>query len=351
MSEIDFGLLAEIPTQDLQDIMDAIKDGATEPGDAMGFGPPALNAIEDMALAHYRGQQYDKASTLYGFVLRMNATRASAWRGLGACSHALKVYFIAAKCYEMAVKHDPSDLISKVYLGECLCQIGEKTAGLKLLGEAVETGTKDANLLPFISRARMIVSADGGLPPRLVLMEHGKTILSQGTELVAADSDREITADDILANPQNKAVIDKLAEMVKDNRLTYAEIGGFTDKELDGAYACACKYAEIGKLGEAMQIVGFLMLLDPHKGRYYQLGGVCFQLLKQYEHAECYYDVALAYDPDNAMSLVYRGESLIMLVEIDAGVTFVKEGVEKATTKEFADVKKRGQALIQQFST
>src|SRR5436309_1230354 len=70
--QFDLGLLASIPDQDLEDIVASIKRGAKHPGDALGFGPEALNAVEQMAVGFYRANMFDRAAVLYGFLLRMN---------------------------------------------------------------------------------------------------------------------------------------------------------------------------------------------------------------------------------------------------------------------------------------
>ena len=48
--------------------------------------------------------------------------------------------------------------------------------------------------------------------------------------------------------PKLFAAIQEMKKAISEDRLTYKEIGGFTDNELEGAYACACKYAEIGRI-------------------------------------------------------------------------------------------------------
>ena len=45
----------------------------------------------------------------------------------------------------------------------------------------------------------------------------------------------------------------ELKELINDGRLTWAQVGGFTKNEMDGAYACAAKYAEMGQVMEALQ--------------------------------------------------------------------------------------------------
>lgn len=354
--EPDLSALAQIPDQDLEDIVAAIKEGAQHPAEALGFGDDALNAIEKMALGFYRAKLYDKASVVYGFVLQMKQNRGSAWRGLGACCHALKDYYLAVKCYQGAVENDPDDVVARVFWGECLCQVGEKENGLELLKWVIDKGTKDPSHAPYITRARAIVGAGGGIPNRLVLMNEGQKLAADAAELIGEeggpvfDPDAEITVDDMKKNPELNSMMGEMRNAVEEGRLTYAEVGGFTENELEGAYACACKYAEMGQVVEAIQISGYLMFLDPYNGRYYQLVAICLQRMKQYENADYYYKMALLFDKDNPMSLVYRGESKIMAGQTDEGLEFIRQGVEEAKKNtDHQDLVDRGGVLLKQF--
>jgi tetratricopeptide (TPR) repeat protein len=358
----DLSFLTQIPDRDLEDIFAAIRAGAEQPGDALGFGPEALNAVEQMALSFYRTRMVDKAAVLYGFVLQMNVRRGTAWRGLGACTHSLQRYDLAVECYRRALERDGEDVISKVFLGECLCHLGNKDEGLKLLNEVVAKKTKNPAYLPYVTRARAVIGADGGIPTRLVLRKQGQALAKDAEEAIAAeqaplpgsgpglDGNREITLEDMKKNPELAKVIGELSKAVEEGRLTYAEVGGFTADELDGAYACACKYAEMGQVLEAIQIAGYLIFLDPYMARAYQLVGICMQRLKQYENADYYYRVAQKLAPEDAMTLVYRGETKIMTGKTDEGMELVKKGVAIAKGKpQWKEVAERGQVLVRQF--
>ncbi len=349
----DLGILAQIPDQDLEEIMASIKAGARNPAEALGFGPEALNAVEQMALGYYRSKLYDRAAVLYGFLLRMNPERGSAWRGLGACCQSLKNYPLAVHCYQLAVQCDPHDVVARVFWGECLCQVGEKENGVALLKDVVAQGTQDPAYAPYLTRARAVIGAGGGIPPKLVLMREGQKLVAEASAELqgpAFDPSREVQADDLSKNAALRPLLDELGQALKEGRLTYAEIGGFTKNELDGAYACACKYAEIGQVLQAVQIAGYLMFLDPYGARYYQLVGICLQRMKQYENADHYYKMALVLEKDNPMTLVYRGESKIMAGKADEGLDIVRQGIAAAKGKaEFKDMADRGQVLLRQF--
>jgi tetratricopeptide (TPR) repeat protein len=351
--------LSKLSEQSLRDIMEAIKDGAKHAGDALGFGPEALNSVEDMALAYYKARDYGSAAAVYAFIIQMDPSRSGAWRGLGACAHVAKEYGRAGQCYREAVRLDPNDLPSKVFLGECMCLVGMTEEGLKLLREVLQAGTNSLAYKPYLTRARAIVAAEGGTPPTIVLMREGKRIADEArTVLVespesggaAFDADREITWDDMQKNPELKKAIKELSNAIAEGRITYAQVGGFTDDELDGAYAIACQYCEMGEVLKSVQIAGYLIFLDPFKSKYYQLVGICLQRMKQYDGADYYYRLAQSLEADDVRTLIYRGESKILGGHIDAGLSLVRKGLEVARNKpEHQQLVERGQVLVKQF--
>lgn len=357
---MDKSLVDQIPEQDLEDILAAIRDGATEPGDALGFGAAELNTLERMALAYYRAGYFPQAAVIFGFCLRMNKQRGSAWRGLGACAQALKRFVIAGACYEQALEVDPDDVPSRVFLAECQCQTGRATEALPTLKDVIAKGTTDPNYLPYVTRARALLAADGGIPASIVLRRQGQALVEEsgamlekflGGDELGAGGDGELRWEQIKQNTELREVISDLSKAVAEGRLTYAQVGGFTDDELDGAYAVSCQYCNMGEPLKAMQIVGYLIFLDPYKARYYQLAAICMQRLKHYESADEYYGFSLQLDKDDPMSWVYRGEARIMSGAIDAGVELVKKGLSLAGNKpEFKDLCDRGKVLVKQFA-
>src|SRR5262245_51547682 len=95
----ELAALARIPDEDLVAAVAVIKGGMATPGEAVGFGPEALTAVEAMAFAYYKARHFAQAAALCGFVIQMDVRRASAWRALGACAQAQKDYGNAVRCY------------------------------------------------------------------------------------------------------------------------------------------------------------------------------------------------------------------------------------------------------------
>jgi tetratricopeptide (TPR) repeat protein len=348
---VDFApeLLARIPDGDLVDIVQSIQDGAKTPADSLGFSPEVLNSVERTALGYYRGQRFAQAAVIYGFILRLSPNRGSAWRALGACCQSGKFYKMATSCYQAAVRCDPDDVVSRVFWGECLCLSDQIKEGLEILRRVIAGGTKEPRFKPYVTRARAIFNAKGKLPPRLVLLREGKE-LGGGADEIGEESQREITAQDIREHAELGPKFAEIAKMVKTGRLTLAQVGGFTPNELEGAYTCAYKYSEMGRVTEAMQISGYLALVNPRDSRYYQLTAICWQRMKQYETADIYYEQALGLNPGDARSMCFRGECHLMIGKIDSGIELIKKSIAVAgQQKELADIVKRAGALLAQL--
>lgn len=360
MAAVDVELadvINNIPDQNLEELIDAIKDGANTPAEAFGFDAKALNSLESMALGYYRARRYREASLLFGFILRLSPGRGGSWRGLGACAHQQKNFDIAILAYNEALLCDPRDLISHTYLGEVLCLMGQKDAGVASLKVALALGKDRPEYKQFMLRARAIVSAKGGVPSKLYITEKAQTKVSQADAALKTedepeyDPDREITPADMRKNPKVRAAMKEIEGLLKEGKVTLRQIGGFTEKEMNGAYALAVQFLESNRPAQATQLAGFLMLIDPHQARHYRVAGVGMQRLKQYAQADLLYAHALALEENDPRTLVLRGETKIMMGKLDDGVAWVKRGVEAAGKRpELDDVVKRGKTLIKQFS-
>jgi len=123
---------------------------------------------------------------------------------------------------------------------------------------------------------------------------------------------------------------DEVSKAVAAGNITLAQVGGFTEDELDSAFAAASTLVDTGKLGEALQIAGYLILLEPWKARYYVLGGICFHRRGRYDMALQYFDVAIAIDAD-PVTQIRKGETLLMLGERELAAGSLRAGIDAAT--------------------
>jgi tetratricopeptide (TPR) repeat protein len=121
----------------------------------------------------------------------------------------------------------------------------------------------------------------------------------------------------------------EVSKAVAGGTVTLAQVGGFTQDELDSAYGAASTLVNVGKLNDALQITGYLILLEPWKARYYVLAGVCFHRRQQYDMALQYFDVAFAIDAD-PVTQMRKGETLLMLGEREQAGACLQAAIDSA---------------------
>ena len=347
-------LLAGLENEDLETILASIQGGAKNRGEALGFAREEQNRIESLALGYYRTGHYESAQKLYALLLEMNREHASAWRGMGACYQAQHKYTQAMTCYEFALKWTPEDIVSGVFYAECLCLVDDKGRGIQLLKQIIQHGTKDEHYMPYITRARAIVSANGDAPPLIRISVDGHETLAQqdrkDLKPVEFAENRTMTVDDIRNNPELYASFKEVVTAIKNGTLTYADVGGFTPEEMQGAYFTACNVLESGQILKAMQIAAQLLFMDPYQSSYYHLVGICFQRIKDYYSAELFYDLALAMEPNDVYSMIYLGECKVMTKEIDEATTLFEQALKLTINNpEYAELEKRVHVLMRQF--
>jgi predicted Zn-dependent protease len=87
---------------------------------------------------------------------------------------------------------------------------------------------------------------------------------------------------------------------------------------------------EAGHAAKALQITGSLMLLDPKDAAYHRLAGVACHHLGELALANNYYRAAQNLAPDDATTMLYRGEVLLALGESEQGAAELRRGLAAA---------------------
>lgn len=360
-SELEtFDFLENMPQQDLEDLLAAIRNGAEFAADAFGFNDAALNRLEDIALAYYRGRKYEHAAAIFGFVLQLKPTRSSAWRGLGASAQALKNYNVAAQSYASALLNDHADVISKVLLGELLCMQGHRDGGVGLLREAVASETSDQVQKAYQLRAQAVLDADGGQPPKFILRQKSAAMVDEAQALGAEqpdgphtededfqfDPERELTWEDAKSHPKLRAAIEQITEHIANGNLTYAEVAGFTDAQMDGMHKLIASYIDTNRLPDALQLVGIVLFLDPNSARFHTLAGIIYHRMKQWVPANFHYEMAILNNPEDPEPIVFHGEVLLLEGRLDEGRKELERGLQLAESQNNGDVGERARVLL-----
>lgn len=361
--------------EEVRSMIEAIERGESR-ADYFGFTDDILRSIETIALAYYRGQRYHEAHTIFEMLTIVSeGAWTAAWRGLGACAQARDRHAQAVDYFRQALARDRNDAHSAVYLGECLCLIGENDAGLGVLQAVLDRAQKqnrptDKDAQHLI-RARAIVAAGGAQRARKpsaqmapIRADGGQAIgdgettlpeidveaILQGLTAQKAVADPELQA--LLDQPETRAQLDELAGFVRTGAVTIRQLADFTQDQMDAGYSIACQLLERGEPIKAVQIAGWMLYIDSRDTRFHRLLGLCMHHLKFYALADYYYTLVGIWRPGgaDAATLMYHGEIKLMLEERDAGVLMLQRGVDAAgSDAALKDVVKRGRLLLKQL--
>lgn len=134
----------------------------------------------------------------------------------------------------------------------------------------------------------------------------------------------------LLDDSELKEGVEHLTDLARSGRINWADIGGFGESELEGGYSAAVSMLESDMPAKGLKIVGTLLTLNPTIAKFYRLAGIALHRLKYYQLADGYYDIALALDPNDPISKLYRGETHLFMNNRASGRRLIEEGIRDA---------------------
>jgi tetratricopeptide (TPR) repeat protein len=354
----------------LADMMDAVARGETR-REYFGFSDEVLRSMEDIALGYYRGQRYTEAEQVFRLVLILSEDQyGPAWRGLGACAQVQERFGEARQAFERALACDAKDSHSAVYLGECLCLLGERDEGLRVLRALLaDVPPRTIAQTKHLKRAQGIVQAGGpaATPKPRVAAQPAAAASAEAPapqdahEAVAHEVVRLLngqqpvedpTIQALLDDPDSHAQLETLAQAVRQGGISLRQIADFSQEQMDAGYAVACQLLERGEPLKAVEMAGYMLYLDSRDTRFYRLAGLSMHHLKLWCLADYLYTLVGIYSENkpDAATLVYQGEVKLMIEERAEGVALLKRGITLAgQDPTFADIVRRGQQILTQL--
>ena len=347
--------LTGLSQDSLADMMDAVARGETR-REYFGFSDEVLRSMEDIALGYYRGQRYTEAEQVFRLVLVLSENHyGPAWRGLGACAQVQERYSEARQAFEQALVCDPKDAHSAVYLGECLCLLGERDEGLRVLRALLaEVSPRAITQSKHLKRAQAIVQAGGTTPApkrsKAVAPRPAGPDAPEAADAAPPQDPHEAVAHEVvrllhaqqpvedpaiqalLDNPETHAQLDTLAQAVRRGGMSLRQIADFSQEQMDAGYAVACQLLERGEPLKAVEMAGYMLYLDSRDTRFYRLAGLSMHHLKLWCLADYLYTLVGIYSENkpDAATLVYQGEVKLMIEERDEGIALLKRGIALA---------------------
>ena len=117
-----------------------------------------------------------------------------------------------------------------------------------------------------------------------------------------------------------------------DGLIILQELEGISDEEMETIYALGYNFFTSGKYDAAKDIFTGLSAYAPYTAHYWRALGAVNQQLKDYDEAIAAYDMAIANDESDVVSYVYRGESLILSGNLEAGLEDFDRVLQIGTT-------------------
>jgi len=148
----------------------------------------------------------------------------------------------------------------------------------------------------------------------------------QSEERAAVDNAFRVALEDPAVAEAAAAV----TELLGRGDVSLADVGGFSEQELNGGYLAAVRMLEAGHAAKALQITGSLILLQPDEAAYHRLAGVACHHLSEHALADRYYQNAQHLAPDDATTMLYRGEVLLAMGENEQGGAELRRGLAAA---------------------
>jgi predicted Zn-dependent protease len=162
MSEFDDSLNtpegAEVAKAYKQELMSPDSRGLTL-AHVVGFSEEEVKATYAKACQKLAQNDLVSAGKLFVTLVALRHNEAKYWRGLGIVSQRAGQFGPCDFLYSMALKNDPSDLISMVFRAEARINTGRAAAGRQDLLSAIEIGDKIANAeqVPYVKRAKKVL--------------------------------------------------------------------------------------------------------------------------------------------------------------------------------------------------
>lgn len=129
--------------------------------DLAGFSDDELNACYAMACQKISVGDLDEATKLFVLLCVLAHDRAKHWRGLGLTFHRRKIYESANIMYNLALRRDPDDIISRAFNAECLLWMNKRVQARTEAELAIALGQKSTKRddVAYLRRAEAVLAS------------------------------------------------------------------------------------------------------------------------------------------------------------------------------------------------
>lgn len=123
-----------------------------------GFTRPELDALFYQGMELVRSTHYEDAANVFLLLCQLDRTEARHFRGLALAFHCLREFGWSRATCEMALRRDPTDIISHVLYGEATLYLRGKRDAHKYLSHISKWPPKNGDEQLYIERAKQILA-------------------------------------------------------------------------------------------------------------------------------------------------------------------------------------------------
>lgn len=140
----------------VKDVQDALEQGLTTVREMKGISDGEMEAIYALASNFYRTGNYEKAETLFRFLVMFDHLNAKYWMGLGAVRQVQKRFKEAIDAYALVVTTlDFTNVKASFYAAECHLALGDRvnaTSAIEHVKYSADVKTEEGRT--FLAKAK-----------------------------------------------------------------------------------------------------------------------------------------------------------------------------------------------------
>lgn len=121
-----------------------------------------------------------------------------------------------------------------------------------------------------------------------------------------------------------------MVESLLSGAVTMQDLTGITDEALDTVYRHALRHYEHGSMEKARDILEKVLMINPYHQAAWRALGAVHQELNQPEDALGSYDYALALDPNDVVSSIFRAEVLLQMERVEEALPELEKAIGRA---------------------
>lgn len=132
------------------------------------------------------------------------------------------------------------------------------------------------------------------------------------------------------ANPEQVEETRKMFNAVASGELTLQDVAGVSDEQVEAVFHQAVRSYESGMMAKALELLEQVLVCNPYHQGAWRATGAVYQELGKLDEALGAYEYALALDPDDVVSSIFKGEVLLQTENVEEALPLLKNAVERA---------------------